>query len=126
MKQISVLSLFLLLAFFSSCAEVKPQKLNTLKVDNAGTVAIIMYDETQLKNDYRVYVDSVDTNTTLFANGMSEYKITEGKRVIQVVKKRETASLKLMIKKGNFYTLRVIKDEKNHIELVQVANSSGE
>jgi hypothetical protein len=110
----------------SSCSEVKPQKQKTHRVHDAGTVSIIMYDDSKLRNEYRVYVDSVDTNSTLFASGVSEYKISAGSRVIQVIKKRETASLKLNIEKGKLYTLKVIKDDRDHIQLLQVANSLGE
>lgn len=126
MKYIYLVAALFLFSLLNSCAEVKPQIENTLIVHNAGTVAILMQDDSKLKNDYRVYVDSVDTNTTLLANGLSEYKISAGSRVIQVIKKRETASLKLEIKEGCLYTLRVIEDERNHIQLLQVANSSVE
>jgi len=123
MRYLSIVTFIFLLSSFNSCSAVKPQKNKSHKVHNAGTVAIIMYDDSKLKNEYRVYVDSVDTNSTLFASGVSEYKISAGSRVIQVIKKRETASLRLQIEKGKLYTLRVIKDDKDHIQLLQVSNS---
>ena len=119
----SFFSIFILLALIlGACSQSK--LINTkVEVLDAGTLSILMYDESDLKNSYRVYVNGVDSGSTLLANGVSDYQVKQGLKTIQFVRGRETASIKIKIKKNGLCTLRVIEDEKGHIELLQVANS---
>ena len=101
-----------------------PKKIEHLS--QSAIVLISMYDDTKDKNSYRVYINHKEINATLMPNTESRFEVKEGNINIQIVKRRETASIDLVVLKDKTYKLRVFKDHRGHIELLQVANSSNE
>lgn len=123
----SRLTLLLVLTFlFVSCSEVQPLPVKTKPIEKSATVLVSMYDDSKDKNSYRIFIDYKDINATLKPNDETLFNVKEGSINIQVVKKRETASIDLVVQKDKLYRLRIFKDERNHIQLLQVSNSSRE
>ena len=126
MKYFYSLVLFIVILSFVSCSEVSPPLKETTKSQNSVVVSLIMNDDSQYKNRYRVYINNKELNTSLMSNIESKFEVKPGKINIQVVKNRETASIDLETQKNRTYKLRVFADERGHIQLLQIANSLSE
>jgi len=123
MKSSYLAILFSMLFMFISCAQVEVVNKDQQVVENAAFVSILMYDDSRDKNSYRVYFNNIDTNKTLMPNISTHFSIKQGHTKIQVVKKRETASIELVVKREKSYSFRIFENDRGHIEILQVSNS---
>lgn len=124
MKLFHLLITLLVSFVFVSCSKVQPLPQKSSDSKSSATILVSMYDESKDKNSYRVYINHKDINTTLSPNTQNVFNVKVGRVNVQIVKKRETASIDLVVLKNKTYRLRIFKNERSHIELLQVPNTS--
>lgn len=124
MKKLFVTVFVVLMTFMSGCSNIQVGAEEDTPFYGGGIVSIYLPNGSDSKTPYRVYINNEDTQVTLLTNKKTRFGIVEGKTNIQIVKGRETASINLFVNKSNEYYLRVMLNEQNKIDLLQVSKNA--
>jgi len=99
---------------FSSCAQHAPLGNRENLKQDTNNIHII-YSDVNAK-ECRVYINSVESKQK------KAFRVKSAKVTIQIVRKHETASIDMLIKKDAKYTLRVLENYQGKIEIIEIAN----
>jgi len=112
-----------ILALLAGCTNPESMEKKEYKKISDAVVKIYAHGVSD-DAKYRVYINNRDTNRTLGRDVFTKFYVPKGRLNLQIVKKRETASIDMRVEANQIYTLNIFNDASNHIELMQVPNNS--
>jgi len=124
MKKLMLVLMSLSAMFFVSCSNMEVG-FEKESIFYRGAVVYIYLDKNSDKNaQYKVYINSEDSEVSLIPNTKTRFGIKAGKTNITIVKGSQKASIVLMLKNLKNYYLDVSQNSDGKLQIKEVQNKS--
>lgn len=124
MKKIHIVMIGFIYLFLVSCSSMKIEFEEDSIFYNGGVVYIYLDDKTDKISKYEVYINDGDTEVALTNHLKTRFGIEEGQTKIEIIEGNKRVSISLFLNKLNSYYLKVTKNNKDDINILQVQKTS--
>jgi len=124
MKKVMFVLMSLSAMFFVSCSNMEVG-FEKESIFYRGAVVYIYLDKHTDKNaQYKVYINSEDSEVSLIPNTKTRFGIKAGKTNISIVKGNQKVSIVLMLKNSKSYYLNVSQNNDGKLQIKEVQKES--